>query len=30
MSELTVLFLILAVIGFAGAIWTYYKHKHTP
>ena len=31
MTELTILFLILAVIGFAGAAWTYYKQKHkTP
>jgi len=29
MSELTILFLILAIIGFAGAAWTYYKRKRT-
>jgi len=28
MDELTILFLILAIIGFAGAAWAYYRQKH--
>jgi len=27
MSELSILFLILAIIGFAGALWTRHKQK---
>jgi hypothetical protein len=27
MSNLTILFIVLAIIGFTGAIWTYLKQR---